>query len=283
MTVLGKTLTTFCIGGPMERFRDIESVNDLKAIILSLLASKEPYLMLGFGSNVLIPDLGIRTQVIRLGRAFRYCEKIGASRFRVGGSYPLMTLSRELSEDGFSGLEFAGGIPGSVGGAVRMNAGAHGSSISEVFVAATVLSPEAEILKLEKKDFSFAYRESGLPDASVIVEAEFELVSSSKEQTKKRRSEMLNERKARQPLQYASAGSVFRNPSPERSAGRIIEEMGLKGAKKGGAMISELHANWIINPQKDASSEDVIYLIEMCREKAIKTYGVNMRPEIKIW
>jgi len=283
LDVPGVKLTTFAIGGPISYYCVVDSIEDLKSLLRFLKSRDEKLLMLGAGSNILIPDEGIRGLVAHLGRPFHFCEKAGSQSFVVGAASPIMSLSRMLSDDGYSGLEFAGGIPGSSGGALKMNAGAHGSSMSDIVTGARVVSDEGEVLELNKDDFGFAYRDAGLAEGTTVLSVNIKLAESDRDKTRRTRQEMLKDRRARQPLQYASAGSVFKNPSVEKPAGLMIEKAGLKGKRIGGAEISKLHANWIINPAKDAKAVDVQALMRLCKERVLDMAGIELEAEIQVW
>lgn len=281
--VPGSKCTTFSIGGRIARWCELDSVDELRLLLSFLDGEGERYRLIGAGSNILIPDEGIADWIVRLGRAFKYCEKAGQSSFVVGAATGLMSLSRALSDDGFSGLEFASGIPGTVGGAIAMNAGAHGSCMADLVSRIRILGPDGEIADLEAKDVAFSYRSCSLPKGSTVLSAHLRLKEADRNDTRERRRLMLEERRSRQPLQYPSAGSVFRNPSPVRPAGRLIEEAGLKGMRVGGAEISTLHANWIINPEKKAKAAEVRELMELCRTRVFENSGLRLEPEIILW
>ena len=281
--VAGSSVSHFAIGGQLRCYCDVESLPELQAVIRFLENTGFPYRVLGNGSNILIPDEGISDVVIHLGHGFRTFDVLSDGRFSVAAGMPLMGLSRQLCDEGFSGIEFAGGIPASVGGALRMNAGAHGGSMSAIVRSATFVSPKAEIVHYERSDFRFSYRQSGIPDGFIAVSLELELVPSNRDKTRALRKQMLDERRVRQPLRFASAGSIFANPSPEKSAGFLIEQAGLKGRRIGGAMISEMHADWIVNPEKKAKASDVKALMELCRCEVLERFGVELKSEIVVW
>ncbi|MCB0333408.1 MAG: UDP-N-acetylmuramate dehydrogenase [Bdellovibrionales bacterium] len=276
--------TTFAIGGPLRHLVEVQTKEELcEAMRLFGEFGVTPH-VLGFGSNLLLPDGGISGWVLKLGKGFRYNHAERGATFRIGGASALMTLSREFSAAGLSGLEFAGGIPASLGGAVRMNAGAHGGEISEVLEEVTVVDLGGQQKTYRKDELSFSYRKTSLLPTEVVYEARFSLVESDKESTTARRAECLAARKATQPLSMPSAGSVFKNPKDsELSAGALIEQTGLKGHSIGGAQVSELHANWIINPRRDATSQNVKDLIALCQNKVQDQFGIDLDPEIVRW
>jgi UDP-N-acetylmuramate dehydrogenase len=279
----GKNVTTYSVGGGLPRFVDLHSADEVQTALTILGQLKAPWRILGNGSNVLIEDEGMEEWVLRLGSGMKFLTGGEGARFYVGGSYSLMTLSRELSEAGWSGLEFAGGIPASFGGAVRMNAGAHGGELCDIIRSVTIVTGSGKREELNRKDLDFTYRRSTLPPDSIVVGASIQLVESSRENAAKRRQECLEERKRRQPLSSASAGSVFKNPSSDKPAGRLIEECGLKGRREGGAMISPLHGNWIINPQRQARSREIVFLMTLCEAEVESRFHIRLEREVRVW
>jgi UDP-N-acetylmuramate dehydrogenase len=239
--------------------------------------------VLGNGSNLLIDDAGIETCVIRLGKGFRFLREAAAGEFVVGGATSLMTISRELSDRGYSGLEFAGGIPASLGGAVRMNAGAHGGEMAQVLHSVTAVHGRGETVTLNAADLRFAYRHSELPPGAIVTEARLTLTPGDAQRSAELRAKFLAERKARQPLTVPCAGSIFKNPPGSKSAGALIESTGLKGTWNGGAQVSELHANWIVNPKRTATAAEVLQLITKCQEQVLAQHGVELHPELVVW
>jgi len=194
-----------------------------------------------------------------------------------------MSLARKLSDDGFSGLEFAAGIPASIGGATFMNAGAHGSEICERIFQVRGVLPDGSQRTWRREELPWRYRWSGLPAGVTVTSIELELVEGDKATIARACSAHLSERRARQPLSMPSAGSVFKNPSPTEPAGRVLEGAGLKGHRIGGAVVSELHANWIVNPEKQATAADVAQLIDYCRSRVREHSGIELEPEVKLW
>jgi UDP-N-acetylmuramate dehydrogenase len=279
----GAACTTFAIGGPLEIFLEPSSLSALTGVIQLLHREGLPSRVLGAGSNVLIDDEGIPGFTIRLGKGFRSWQELGSGRFLVGAGMSLMSLSRDTADAGFSGLEFAGGIPASIGGAVRMNAGAHGGEMSSVIQSIEVVTPTGELQQAGVSELGFSYRHSELPPGCCIVGATLQLIPSTREKTSALRAEHLAERKKRQPLSSPSAGSVFKNPSPTRSAGAVLDEAGLKGVELGGAQVSRMHANWIINPKRTATAFDVRSLIKHCQSEAQRKVGVALQPEVILW
>jgi len=281
--LLGRDLTTLCVGGLLPVVVTVPSIEVAQKVFTILHSSGQKARVIGNGSNLLLPDLGFDSWVIRLSGDLKGTQKIGESTFLVSAGASLMSLSRDLSSAGFSGLEFAGGIPATIGGAIFMNAGAHGGEICEITKRVTVISPDGEVVVLDSKELPWRYRYSGLPFGSLVVAAEFELVPGDKERILEKRNECLAERKKRQPLALPSCGSVFKNPTPEQSAGSVLENAGMKGFSIGGAVVSELHANWIVNPGRNATARDVRGVMAECQRRAKEMAGVDLIPEVQIW
>jgi UDP-N-acetylenolpyruvoylglucosamine reductase len=204
--------------------------------------------------------------------------------FRIHAGASLMSISRSLSLAGFHGLEFAAGIPGTAGGAVVMNAGAHGSDFSSVISHVHCINKEGSIHSLSASEIDFTYRSSSIPKQYFVVAVDVILTHSDPLATKKRREEALLYRKKTQPLTFPSAGSVFRNPvGNEVSAGSLLDRIGLKGKRRGGVSISDIHANWIVKNGNDACSSDVHELLEYARTRAMEETGILLQPEILFW
>lgn len=281
-SVLGSTLTTFCIGGKLNLI-EINSNEELRRIITFLFQHDQKFRVMGAGSNLLIPDAGLDEWVLKLGKGFRNFSRRSSSIFEIGGNYPLMTLARELSQEGLSGLEFAAGIPGSLGGAVWMNAGAHRGEIGTLIEEIHGITESGQEFVFLKKDLELSYRKTNLPKGIIVTAAVIRLVPGDKEKTSAHMRECLAYRKATQPLQLPSAGSVFRNPEEQNPAGSILDKAGVKGLSVGGAQVSELHANWIVNSGRQAKAKDVQDLIAQCQERVFKQFQLQLIPEIVIW
>lgn len=190
----------------------------------------------------------------------------------------LARLAQEAGERGLKGLEFARGIPGTLGGAIVMNAGAHGGEIQNVLDSVKVLTEDGRVQTYDKKDLTFGYRECSLQGKAWILEAQLRLTSGEKEEIKRQMAENLEKRKAIQPLELPNAGSVFRNP-PGDSAGRLIEQAGWKGKKIGGAQVSTKHANFIVN-LGNATAQDVLSLVQAIQDDVLKKFGVRLLTEV---
>ena len=258
----------------------------------------------------MIADEGVPGITIKLGDRFSSIGEIGRGggfdegnqrrtdnlrgvrRFRVGAAVYLPKISKELSEAGLSGLEFAGGIPGTVGGAICMNAGAHGAEMADVVETVFLVTASGDAVQMTYRDLKPSYRHGGLPEGAIVTAVELCLREGGLASIRQQRESCLESRRKAQPLHLPSAGSVFRNPSSELTAGRLLEDCGLKGASEGGAMVSEMHANWIVNPGKRARATDVKRLIERCKDAVSRfTEGaaqfggrsVELIQEIKEW
>lgn len=281
--VPGRELTTFALGGIVRAVVEPSSIEELSKLLQILKNSEVPWRVIGAGSNLLIPDAGLDQVLIRLNRAFSQNSTIetreGSKLFFASES--LMGLSRKTAEEGLSGLEFAAGIPAALGGAVVMNAGAHGSSISEIAKRVHLINAEGELVSYSNSEMSFGYRKSRIIKDEIVVAAEFELVLMNKDEILEKRAACLDYRKQTQPLHLPSAGSVFKNPSDhELAAAQMIESLGLKGFIYGGVRISDMHANWIVKDSVDAKASEVSYLIDYLAEKVFKEFGVELIPEI---
>ncbi len=281
----GRDLSTLAIGGTLNLVINAETVGDVGKSFMALKQCGLSCRIIGAGSNILIPDEGLAEPVLMSGRNFRYVKDLGQGRFEVGSTTSLMSLARELSNAGFSGLEFAGGIPASIGGAVFMNAGAHGSEMAQVLEAVQLVTQSGDYLELSRSELEFSYRHCNLPKDCFVTAAIIKLTPGDSEKISRLRSEYLAERKLRQPLTMPSAGSVFKNPdkvpgAEARSAGWLIEQCGLKGFTLGGARISNLHANWIVNYSKIAMASEVRELIQIAQKAVQEKFQITLQPEI---
>ena len=273
-----KKYNTYHVGGMARCIVYPKDINDLITLIKFLKAGDIKYKILGNGSNLLFSSKLYDGVLIKLSE-FDQLEFFGDRKVRVGAGYSLIKLSLAVAKKGYTGLEFASGIPGSVGGSVFMNAGAYKSDMGYVVESVKVLTPDLKIINLENKEMDFHYRTSFLqkqPDY-ICLEVVFSLQKGKKDAIE----EVIRERKKRriesQPLEYPSAGSVFRNPEGN-FAGKLIEDSGLKGKKQGGAMISDKHANFIVN-YKNATSDDIRYLMDLAHDEVLKKYGIDMKIE----
>ena len=270
--------TTYRVGGICRVMAYPADVSELIKLLKLLKSRNVKYKILGNGSNLLFSDKEYDGFLIKLN-SFDTLTFFGNNKIKVGAGYSLIKLSLMAAKKGLTGLEFASGIPGTVGGAVFMNAGAYKSDMGYVVETVKVLTPNLEIINLENKEMNFHYRSSFLQTHrdDVCLEVILKLNVGKREAIEDVIRERRERRVASQPLEYPSAGSVFRNPEGG-FAGQLIEESGLKGMTKGGAMISDKHANFVIN-YKDATSSDIKYLIDLAHDTVLEKYNVDMKIE----
>ena len=270
--------TTYKVGGLATAIIYPKTVEKLVTLIRILKKYKIKYKVIGNGSNLLFSDKKYNGIIIKLNNLDNI--EIVDNKITVGAGYQLIRLSMLAAKNGLTGLEFASGIPGTVGGAVFMNAGAYKSDMGYIVRKVKVLTPENEIINLTNKEMDFHYRTSFLQKHPnyICLEVTLRLKRGKKEEIEKLIKDRRKRRLQTQPLEYPSAGSVFRNPSPEEPAGKIIEEIGLKGVSKGGAEISRKHANFIINTG-GASASDIKYLIDYARNSVKENRNIDLKVE----
>lgn len=275
--------STLRVGGPAAALVEPASMADLERLVRGLQERGLPWYVVGGGSNILVREAGFAGVVIHLGRKFAAISEPLADGERmevsVAAGCSLTRLAGWCAEQGVSGLEFASGIPGTVGGAVVMNAGAWGGEMAQVVAAVTVVDPRGEVAELEREEIPFSYRSWGLSDL-VVAEVTFSLGRGERKDIEAVSRELAGRRRELQPLSLPSAGSFFKNP-PGDAAGRLIERAGLKGFQVGGAMVSPLHANFLVNVG-EATADDFIALMEVVRKKVLAMSGVWLEPEVHI-
>ncbi|MCY8232700.1 UDP-N-acetylmuramate dehydrogenase [Priestia filamentosa] len=273
--------TTLKIGGPAELFIEPNSVQGLEKAMTLIKKHNIPWRAIGRGSNLLVSDEGIKGAVIKLGRDISDLTVEG-TKVKVGGGYSIVALATQLSRKGLTGLEFAAGIPGSVGGAVYMNAGAHGSDMSKILEKALVLFEDGTIEWLTNDELQFSYRHSILQNErpGICIEAVLSLEEGNREAIVEKIQKNKDYRKETQPWNFPCAGSIFRNPLPNY-AGELIEKNGLKGYEIGGAKVSDLHANFIVNTGS-ATAQDVVDLIKYIQKTIKEKEGIEMHTEVEI-
>ena len=272
--------TTWKIGGPVDVLIVPETKEKLVRAVSVLHELSVPWMKIGKGSNMLVSDKGVRGVMIKLGNGLEFVRFEGKTVI-VGGAYGLIKLSVMAGKEGLTGLEFAGGIPGSVGGAVFMNAGAHGSDLSRVLKQAEVLLENGELVRLSQAELEFSYRHSRLQEMNgIVTEAELELEFGDRKEIAAAMASYKDRRLRTQPLQAACAGSVFRNPEGTHAA-KLIEEAGLKGFRIGGAEVSPLHANFIVNTG-NATASDVLALIAHIQARVYEQFSVRLNTEVLV-
>ena len=271
-------LTSYHSGGKADLVVYPKDVEKFILLLKELRGLEIPFKIIGNGSNLLFSDKEYEGVLIKLTE-FDSVTFHKNGRIIVGAGYSLMRLSFQTAKKGLTGLEFASGIPGTIGGAVYMNAGAYKSDMGYVVRSVRVLTPDYRIITLENKELDFHYRTSFFRKnpGYVCLEAEIKLVPGDREAIEAIIEDRKERRVSSQPLEYPSAGSVFRNPEGD-FAGRLIESLGLKGLRRGGAMISDKHANFVIN-ENNASSSDIKYLIDLAHDKVYDEYGIDLTIE----
>jgi len=275
-----KDHTTFKIGGPAKFFVEPKDPDDLKLLLTLVKRYNFHPFVIGRGSNLLISDKGINGVVLRLNTVYFNKLFFRDNYLNAGSGVPLSKVILFAKEHGLSGAEFLAGIPGTVGGALAMNAGIAVKSIGDLVRDATVMDYAGNIKTLNKKNIRFGYRKSDL-SKYIILSTRIRLVKKNKERIKDEITKYISYRKLTQDLSKPSAGCIFRNPTGD-SAGRLIDLCGLKGKRIGGAAVSLKHANFILN-LKEASFGDVCKLIGFIRKRVNSRFNINLTPEIKIW
>lgn len=278
-----KKHTTYRIGGEADYYIKPNTTLDLMEVLVLLQKEKIPYLVLGKGSNVLISDAPYHGAVLSLDHShnqYSFDVRQGVLCAQAGCS--LIALARKAMEHSLSGLEFASGIPGSIGGGLYMNAGAYNCDLASILIDVTILR-NGRLVRLKKEELDYTYRHSAFQDHPdwIILEARFQLRPGRREDI----AALMDSRKQRrmnsQPLDAFSAGSVFRNPEPGCSAWEVVDQLGFRGMRRGGARVSEIHANFIVNEDGQASAHDVYDLICSIQAEAKKRYGIRLIPEVE--
>jgi UDP-N-acetylmuramate dehydrogenase len=273
-------LTSFRLGGPAALYLEAQSHDDLSAAARAVRETGLPFLVIGKGSNLLVSDRGFPGLVLRLGRGFRWAARDG-DRISAGGAMPLPALAGVALSHSLAGLEFGVAIPASLGGSVRMNAGAHGHSLDEVVESTEVFLIEEDRLRVvPAEEAGFRYRDSALPERSVVVGATVRLWPADPDEIRAHMDEARQWRRATQPLAEPNCGSVFKNP-PDDHAARLVEEAGGKGLAVGQARVSEKHANFIV-AREGATARDVHLLIALVSDRVRERFGVTLEPEVHL-
>jgi UDP-N-acetylmuramate dehydrogenase len=268
------------IGGPAQYFAEPRTRDELQAVVERAAEEGLPIRVLGGGSNLLVRDEGVAGVVVRLAAPEFQQIKVDKQILAAGGGARLGHVVSTAARAGLAGLDALVGIPGTIGGALHGNAGGQGGDIGQWTFQAEVLTREGEIITRRREELVFAYRDSSL-DELVILEAQFQLESEDPQELTKRMQKQWIVKKANQPLAHQSAGCIFKNPRGI-SAGMLIDQAGLKGTRVGGAEVSDRHANFIV-VDRDASSHDVLQLIDLMRSHVAEQLGVELELEIEIW
>jgi UDP-N-acetylmuramate dehydrogenase len=283
-------LTWLRVGGPAEALFQPEDEADL-AQFLSALAPDIPVTVVGVGSNLIVRDGGVPGVVIRLGRGFNGVKREGETGLRAGAAVLDGHLAKAAATYGISGFEFLRGVPGAVGGALRMNAGCYGSYVADVFTGATAIDRRGRRVTLAPADMAFGYRDCGLPDDLIFTEATFEGRPAAPDAILARMDALMKKRAETQPVRERTAGSTFRNPAGFSSTGRaddthemkawaLIDRAGCRGLRLGGAQMSPMHPNFLVNTG-GATAADLENLGEIVRSKVLETTSVRLQWEVK--
>ena len=272
--------TTLRIGGPAKIFFEPKDCADLKSALHLFKKYKIPFLVIGAGSNILAGDRGIKNAVVHLSAPYFKNIDFDGNHLEVGSGVMLNRIINEAARQGLSGLEYFIGIPGTVGGAVAMNAGTKEKNIADLVEYVRVMDYQGRVKSLKKGEIKFAYRKSCLAKY-IVLSVKLKLTRLKKIVIKDRINKLLNYRKCTQDLTFPSAGCVFRNPEMH-SAGELLDLCGLKNRRIGGACISDKHANFIIN-KGGASSSDVLKLMSLAKRAVKKRFKIDLEDEIEIW
>lgn len=271
--------TTFRIGGPADYFVMPSSAGEIKRIIALCLEQDVPYYIIGNGSNLLVADKGYRGVIIQIFKNMKDIQVEGEN-IRAQAGALLSKVAAAAYEAGLEGFEFASGIPGTLGGAVRMNAGAYGGEMKQVLKSAEVLTPEGEVLMLPVEEMKMGYRTSIVSRMDyVVLGAEIALREGNKEEIRAKMDELKEKRVSKQPLEFGSAGSTFKRPEGY-FAGKLIEDAGLRGFRVGNAQVSEKHCGFVIN-RGGATAREVAELMETVARRVEENSGVRLEPEVK--
>lgn len=272
--------TSFRIGGPADYLAQPQSVAELQALLVAAKKLELPVTVLGNGSNLLVRDKGIRGLVIKLGNGLMDI-KLDGNVMTFGSGVSLALAGYKAYEAGLTGMEFACGIPGSIGGAVYMNAGAYDGEMANIVREIQVLMPNNEVKTLKAEELDFSYRHSALQGTDMlVVSVTVELKAGEKEAIKAKMDDFSQRRSSKQPIEMPSAGSTFKRP-PGYFAGTLIDQNGLKGYTVGGAQVSPKHAGFVVN-LGNATAADVLQLIKDVQEKIFAAEGVHLEPEVLI-
>lgn len=275
-----KEHTTFRIGGPADYFV-VPNTKELLVKTLDLCRDwKVPVYVTGNGSNLLVGDKGFRGVILHIGRQMNRIWFEEENQVRAQAGVMLSRFSREVALKGLSGLEFASGIPGTLGGAIAMNAGAYGGEIKDVLKEATIINEDHKVMVLSKEELKLGYRKSLIQEKGyVVLEAVFLLPEGSPDDILSKMAQLNKKRQEKQPLNFPSAGSTFKRPEGY-FAGKLIEDTGLRGFRVGNASISMKHCGFVVN-MGDATAKDVVLLMEEVDKRVFEKFGVHLEPEIR--
>lgn len=274
-----KSHTTFRVGGPADYFVTPQTTEEVAKVIETCTQEKVPYYIVGNGSNLLVSDKGYEGVIIQIYKQMNQVKVEGAQIHAQAGALLSMIAKRALDAE-LTGFEFAAGIPGTLGGACVMNAGAYGGEMKDVLKSVTVLTGKGEVKTLAKEELELGYRTSVIAKKGYIVlEAVLELQKGEKEKIQAVMDDLKERRVTKQPLEYPSAGSTFKRPEGY-FAGKLIQDAGLRGFQVGGAQVSEKHCGFVINKDQ-ATASDVMNLMNQVSDKVYEEFGVRLQPEVK--
>jgi UDP-N-acetylmuramate dehydrogenase len=278
------------VGGPVNAYIEPETIHKLMILIDWSMKNKIPYFVVGAGTNLLVTDGGISGIVVVLDHCLNRIHQAGEENdcvyVKAMAGVKLQTLCWHAVKHGFAGLNFALGIPGTVGGGIAMNAGTVGGCMADVVTAITVLHPNGDVRRLKRGALDFSYRNLSFGDVddsdqSIILDSCICLRPDSVDKLQHEARKILDSRKSREPTGSRTAGCMFKNPSPDKPAGLLIDQAGLKGRRIGGAEVSRKHANYIIN-EGNASASDIVALMSLVRETVKEKFNVDLVPEVRV-
>ena len=276
---LMKKHTTFRVGGPADFYAVPANIEEIKGLVEYCLRTDFPYYIIGNGSNLLVGDKGFRGLIIQVGKNMSDIVVEGNTVTTYAGAL-LSRVAKAVLDRELTGFEFAAGIPGTVGGAVRMNAGAYGGEMKDILVSADVLDNEGNVITLSNEELKLSYRSSVVSEKGyVVLKAVYELKEGNKDEIQAVMDDLKNRRVTKQPLEYPSAGSTFKRPEGY-FAGKLIEDAGLRGYAVGGAQVSEKHCGFVVN-KGDATAKDIVDLMDDVINKVKEQFGVTLEPEVR--
>ncbi len=273
--------TTFRIGGPAEVFVEPGGLEEVRSVVKACRAAGEPMRVMGRGSNLLVADAGLRGVVVHLGHRFSAIRVEGRDVFAWAGA-SLSAVGEAAASAGLAGFEFACGIPGTIGGAAIMNAGAYGGELSQVCPSLACLDAQGEIHEVPRSRAQWSYRHSMMDErGEIVLEARLRLEPGDEASIRERMADLARRRRDKQPLDLPSAGSTFKRPEGH-FAGKLIQDAGLRGLRRGGAQVSEKHAGFVVNAG-GATAHDVRALIADVQDAVRERFGVELQPEVRLW
>lgn len=273
-----KKYTWLRVGGEADLVVEPNNYNEFIGLLNLLSSSKTPWVVLGEGSNTIVYDQGIKGVVVSTKKLKKF-EIVEETKVLAESGVILGTILNKTIKAGLTGIEFAAGIPGTVGGGIFMNAGANNGEIKDV-VDTVWIWLDGEEIAIKRSEIKFEYRKTDLPKGSVVTKALFKLDHGDSVKSEQNVKEYMTKRNSTQPIKMSNTGSIFKNP-PEIAAGRLIEELGLKGFSIGGAQFSDLHANFIVNTG-NAKASDVLELIEKAKKEALLKRGIKLETEVRV-